>query len=327
MDEEEDVPEEEERQDVIGLSNEFLDYFVDDDMASFADKVAPDVRLAALENPDKHSTGHEPFFAKINEFAAKVHGKTGERRVVEASESTARATVKINAPMGIKILMGFELVWKGLVLIKVGLMKNPRSEKFLVRIDDEGGEDDTTEQLKPPFRVPRPAVFPEPYAQVEIVEIRPKPTHSPYLVPRPITPYVRVASGDNYQRTKSVAPSTFKWNETVRVSCGDTIRFTVMDDNKIGKNQWLAKTEIPLAKVKLCEELETFELPLDILKRVRGTDEYLPKDEDQNENPKLVCRIARFDLEAWWESTELTKREEEEAPEEGRRWWTHLFPF
>lgn len=329
--EEEQAPKAVEAVDCVAETNVVLDLWNANDTSAIEALLATAVVLRSLDEPNKQSIGRKPFMTKVSEIAEKTKGRFGERCVTAVEASTARATVKLVAPMGMKICLGFELIFGGPGLLKeMGLAKNPGKD-FLEKRTANVKAAETLDSLKPPYLVPRPPVFPTPYVKIEIVEITPKIRHNPYLMPRPVMPYVKVTSSKGDARTTTLSPrhgfESQTWNQTLSLHIGpdDTeLVFTLMDYNKIGRNQWLARTQLPLAKLKFCDHDETFALPLGIREKVRK-DDLLPK---LDPHPALICRLARFDVQAWWTITERARREEaaqKEAAVAGappkQRWW------
>mmetsp|Transcript_19505 Transcript_19505/g.62675 ORF Transcript_19505/g.62675 Transcript_19505/m.62675 type:complete len:366 (-) Transcript_19505:110-1207(-) len=306
--------------DPLELQARLVDLLDANDVATFAASVAPDALIRSLLDPTQAATGREKVMAKVSEIAGKLKGRLAEREAVRVRGDVARCLCSAKV-FGTSVAVGFEFVFKGDVVVELGLAKNPPKADFLkttttTRDEDAAAAEETTTTTKPlvsleaPFLAPRPAEFPPRLVEIKVKSLG-SPLSSPYIAPRLINPYVKVSCGAGVvARTKvriNAKSPVFEKDDddaTLRLVApsSDRLDVVVMDYNVARKHQWLAKGSLDLAALPLCATEKNFQLPLSVRKSI--TNQAVHPDKSQT----LLCDIAHFDLARWWEVEERSRR-------------------
>mmetsp|Transcript_23506 Transcript_23506/g.30563 ORF Transcript_23506/g.30563 Transcript_23506/m.30563 type:complete len:343 (+) Transcript_23506:8-1036(+) len=342
MSDEVNVADEEECQvvevDVMEEQKKLIDMVNANDMENLQKRLAADAVIRSVIDPEKSAIGRDKVMVKLREIGSKLKGKLTNRQVIQLDKKTTRCICKATV-FGTTVVLGFEFIFAGLIVLELGLGKNPPTDFLEIKPPEKNDTSslDTdlvvTTKLEPPFLIPRPTVFPPRLVRF-IVKNLDTALISPYKIPRPINPYLRLACGDVFARTKilfNTKTPNFK-SESLEIFApldNDILDITVLDYNAGRKNQWLARGQFNLPMLKLCEPPAPVLIPLDI--RLSA----LSQEIKPNTKITLFAEISDIFMERWWSLEERTKRseidshgqEEEEAkPQDSkeRRWW-HLW--
>mmetsp|Transcript_18003 Transcript_18003/g.55383 ORF Transcript_18003/g.55383 Transcript_18003/m.55383 type:complete len:237 (+) Transcript_18003:3-713(+) len=233
--------------------------------------------------------------------------------------------------MTVRVFFEFEFA-RGGEVVGVGLGKDVGdADAFLAPPADDDAADSAGPA--PPYLVPRPAVFPPPTVVVSNARVV-GVIASPYKIKlRPLHPYLKVAlqgSPDGAARTtvqykcatpdwRAEAPTARGAEDTAK----DALELIIMDHNRVGKNQWLARATLALADVAPCAAPAAVQVPLAVRTSVESQDS---KPADAADAPRLAFDLQVFDCERWWLAQELAARdaaEETAAPK--KRWFRTFF--
>ena len=321
------------------------------DMAAFERRLAPYVRLRSLDPTTSESgTGRELVMQRVGQIGSRLGGRLGNRLTQRHGEDCARVLVTARIAM-MTVRIGFEFTFDAsrTVAIDMGLVRDPTcsNEEFVSPPKEEVTKDavDFLIDLAPPYLVARPPCMPPPYLAVRVLRVRGE-LRSPYVGPRFINPYVKVELSGSLggSSKKNRTRFLFKtkqpvWDESddteafsvayARCAEKEALTFTVWDHNIVGRNQWLARAQLPIASLGPCEPSAKHELVLALRRSSSTNESYVP----ETDAPTLVVVVQRFDVERWWAATERAAQERTATRDaakskgenkEQRVWW-HLW--